>query len=202
MKTFARFQRARAAFGAFGACGAPINVHSFSQPSCETSRSRSRRQNCSYSRARRTRIERGFGARGTHPCSHPGTDALASKPSFDCWRFNASSNRAMDAKSLLSRERQNRARAKPRLFSSLFARLISSATPSAPTLPRSCALGSMQHIYLRPSLASQRVMECGTTMKTSLDSINRASRRRRRLRVRAIGECYFTLRRATSEVVG
>lgn len=84
-----------------------------------------------------------------------------------------------------SRERQNRARAKPRLFSSLFARLISSATPSAPTLPRSCALGSMQHIYLRPSLASQRVMECGTTMKTSLDSINRASRRRRRLRVRA-----------------
>lgn len=101
-----------------------------------------------------------------------------------------------------SRERQNRERAKPRLFSSLFARLISSTTPSAPTLPRSCAHGSMQHTCLRPSLASQRVMECGTTMKTSLDSINRVSRRRRRLRVRAIGECYFTLRRATSEVVG
>jgi hypothetical protein len=101
-----------------------------------------------------------------------------------------------------SRERQNRERAKPRLFSSLFARLISSTTPSAPTLPRSCARGSMQYICLRPSLASQRVMECGTTMKTPWDSINRVSRRRRRLRVRAIGDCYFTLRRATSEVVG
>ena len=109
MKTFARFQRARAAVGALGARGSPIGVQSFAWVSRETSHSRIRRQNCSYSRARRTRIERGFVARGTHPCSHPGTDALASKPSFDCWRFSASSNRAMDAKSLLSRTTESRA---------------------------------------------------------------------------------------------